>query len=419
MLVPLLALAAGAVLSIQSAAGALDEVVEEVVEELEPTMRLQRIILRSANATHDYYNYGDQEARQLGQRLIEEADAHFAALKRAPFVMEKDWLQTAQGDWEKAKGISQEILASPPAAGRSAQAYLSSGIKRLDVHVDGSVQALSRIEELAHREMGEQLARVEGLKQKILLLLPGVAAVVLAAILVTGFVLRRHVLKPLEALEEGAIRFGRGELSFRVGLKSSDELGRLAGAFNAMAEQLQQNRAELEELSYRDGLTGLYNRREFHRRLRIEVERSKRNGAPLALLMLDFDYFKSINDTYGHQAGDEVLRFVAGLITDEVRPADQVARYGGEEFAVILPSTSGLGALAMAERLRDLISSREVSVGPGQGVKLTVSIGVAAIPEDSETERTLVASADQALYAAKNTGRNQVCRYADLANIYN
>lgn len=416
MLVPLLALTAGAILSIQGAAGVLDEFVGEVVEELEPTLRLQRTILRSANATHEYYNYGNQEARQLALHLIREADLSFEVLGGSLFVTEKEWIDTARGKWEKARAISQGVLALPAVGPRSSP---TSEIGLLDVYVDGSVGTLSQIEELAHREMDKQVTQMRQTKQKILLLLPGVLAVFVAAVLITGAVLRRYVLRPLQALEEGVVRFGRGELSYRVNLQSSDELGQLAGAFNAMAEQLQRSREELEELSFRDGLTGLFNRREFHRRLEIEIERSKRNGAPVSLLMMDFDYFKSINDTFGHQAGDEVLRFVGGLILDEVRPADQVARYGGEEFAIILPNTTAPGGLAMAERLRDLVSSREISVAPGQTIKPTVSIGVAIFPDDSETERTLVSSADQALYAAKNTGRNQVCCYSSLSSLYN
>jgi diguanylate cyclase (GGDEF)-like protein len=185
-----------------------------------------------------------------------------------------------------------------------------------------------------------------------------------------------------------------------------------------MAERLAKAQAELEDLSIHDGLTGLYNFREFHRQLAEEVERSWRYGHSFSLLMLDIDHFKSVNDTFGHLAGDEVLRALATRIRQEVRPADRIARYGGEELVIILPETRASGALTMAERLRDTIASHPISLGPGQTVTLTVSIGVAAYPEDADSAERLadlverlIGAADKALYAAKDAGRNRVCRF--------
>lgn len=162
------------------------------------------------------------------------------------------------------------------------------------------------------------------------------------------------------------------------------------------------------ELSTHDSLTGLCNRREFERWLKEEAERSRRFGRPFALLMLDIDHFKVVNDTYGHPAGDEALRAVAALLSGEVRSVDTVARYGGEEFAILMPETGGSGGLTMAERIRVSIASQAITVAQGQAVNLTVSIGVAAFPEAAGSEKELVAAADGALYAAKSAGRNRV-----------
>jgi diguanylate cyclase (GGDEF)-like protein len=216
-------------------------------------------------------------------------------------------------------------------------------------------------------------------------------------------------MRPRGALEKAADHFGAGDLTHRVSVTTRDELGELGKTFNTMGEHLAKSQAALEYISIRDGLTGLYNYREFHRRLTEEAERSWRYGRPFSLLMLDIDNFKLVNDTYGHLTGDETLRALAALIAQAVRPTDQVARYGGEEFVIVLPETPRSGALATAERIRHIIATHPIPVTLGQRVSLTVSIGVSTYPDDAESEEKLVGAADRALYAAKHAGRNQVC----------
>jgi diguanylate cyclase (GGDEF)-like protein/PAS domain S-box-containing protein len=168
------------------------------------------------------------------------------------------------------------------------------------------------------------------------------------------------------------------------------------------------NEQLLRRLSVTDSLTGLLNHGEFYRQLGEELERSRRYGGPVAVLMLDIDQFKAVNDDYGHQAGDAVLRALAELITELIRPTDKVARYGGEEFGVILPETEEPGALAMAERIRLAVADRAVRVDGTRTINITVSIGAAVFSDPARTEEQLVGEADQALYAAKQAGRNRV-----------
>jgi diguanylate cyclase (GGDEF)-like protein len=222
--------------------------------------------------------------------------------------------------------------------------------------------------------------------------------------------MRRSILLPLQTLEEGTHRIGEGDLFHRVVIESGDEIGRLGRSFNAMAEKLERGQATLENLSVHDGLTGLFNYREFRRRLKEEADRSRRYGRPFSLLLLDLDHFKVINDTHGHQAGDEVLRAMANLISQGVRPVDKVARYGGEEIALILPETPGGKALIVAERVRSLVANHPVSLSTGTAVTLTCSIGVGAFGEDGASDNEIIGAADSALYAAKHAGRNRVCR---------
>ena len=161
---------------------------------------------------------------------------------------------------------------------------------------------------------------------------------------------------------------------------------------------------KLEELATTDALTGLKNRRKFDIAIDVEWRRAARQGTPIALLMIDADHFKAYNDTYGHQAGDQVLIGIAICVSDSIRRAgDCCARYGGEEFAVLLPGLSAIEALGVAETIR--LKVQQWSDGP---TVTTVSLGVAAMaPAAGQHWSYLVEAADKALYAAKANGRNQ------------
>ena len=164
--------------------------------------------------------------------------------------------------------------------------------------------------------------------------------------------------------------------------------------------------AEIERLAISDGLTGLFNHRHFQERLTQEMRRLERLSGSLSVLILDIDYFKRVNDTYGHPVGDAVLKGVAAIIRTTIREIDIAARYGGEEFAIILPGTEARGAMKMAERLRKTIMEEKYS-GEGDTFRVTVSIGVAAYPNGVKSKEELIDRADKALYHAKHAGRNQ------------
>jgi len=161
---------------------------------------------------------------------------------------------------------------------------------------------------------------------------------------------------------------------------------------------------KLEEMATTDALTGLKNRRKFDAEMDVEWRRAARNKTPVALLMIDADHFKTYNDSYGHQAGDQVLVGIAICISDSIRRAgDCTARFGGEEFAVLLPGISTIDALGVAENIR-----RKVEHWSEDPVVMTVSIGVASmIPVAGLDWSHLIEAADKALYAAKANGRNQ------------
>jgi len=162
----------------------------------------------------------------------------------------------------------------------------------------------------------------------------------------------------------------------------------------------------VKQLAYLDGLTGIFNRRFFELRIMEEIERARRYGAGMAVIMADIDEFKRLNDEFGHVLGDEVLRQVSSLFHQQVRKVDVVCRYGGEEFGILLTQVNAEQALAVAEKLRKMVEAWQF---PGVPRTVTISAGAAVFPEHGTTRDALVKAADSALYSAKQSGRNAVC----------
>lgn len=171
----------------------------------------------------------------------------------------------------------------------------------------------------------------------------------------------------------------------------------------------------LEQESITDSLIGIYNRRYLDLRLAEEVARARRYGRELAVLMIDIDHFKQVNDRYGHQAGDRVLGFLGSLILDIMRQTDIAARYGGEELVIIAPDTPIQTARILAERIRDRIESHRLvlsnEISGRTSIQITVSVGIAGMQGPETTVEQIIACSDRALYEAKESGRNRVVVY--------
>jgi two-component system cell cycle response regulator len=164
-----------------------------------------------------------------------------------------------------------------------------------------------------------------------------------------------------------------------------------------------------EALSVTDDLTSLYNSRYLSQVLRRETKRASRTGRPLSLLFLDMDGFKSVNDTHGHLFGSRALVEAAAVIRGSARETDVVARFGGDEFAVVLPETTGEGAIAAAERVRERLAAHSFLEQDGLRIHLTASVGVATLPDAADSAESLIQAADQAMYRVKARGKNGVC----------
>jgi len=175
------------------------------------------------------------------------------------------------------------------------------------------------------------------------------------------------------------------------------------------SERLRENVQQSFEMAITDGLTGLYNRRYMESHLGTLVEQAASRGKPLSLLVLDIDYFKAINDGFGHDAGDDVLREFATRVRKSIRGIDLACRYGGEEFVVVMPETDMAVAATVAERIRRRIAGEQFHINQGaRALDVTISIGLAALATAEDSAATIIKRADQALYRAKRDGRNRV-----------
>lgn len=238
----------------------------------------------------------------------------------------------------------------------------------------------------------------------------------------TQEILDTVAIKSIEMLQVFDLDPGDMKPYSQILQEANDELGKLNLSYEQLvlelkesklkaerfADELRKANKKLEELAFRDGLTGLYNHRYFQEILDKEIARSARYKHPLGLILFDIDFFKKVNDTYGHPAGDLVLATMAKTLLASIRPSDIIARYGGEEFAVILPETDISGIKVFAERIRRGVAAMIIPVHNTE-ISVTISCGITYRPIDSSLEKQqLIDNADQALYLSKKNGRNQV-----------
>jgi diguanylate cyclase (GGDEF)-like protein len=230
-----------------------------------------------------------------------------------------------------------------------------------------------------------------------------------ASVLVVPLFVRNRVMGSLQLFGERTDSFSRedAQLLWILSLVAESMLAR------------DYSNETLLRFAFTDFLTGLKTRGYFEQQLDLELARAERRGTPVAVIMIDIDHFKRLNDTHGHPAGDVILRDVAAILTRDLREIDTAARYGGEEFILLLPETNLQGAKLVAQRLRYSVEQAKFFTGTrtGEGEqteRVTISIGVSMFPDDAHYKRDLLEASDAALYEAKAQGRNLVVLYSDI-----
>ena len=246
--------------------------------------------------------------------------------------------------------------------------------------------------------------------------LTGIALATILLLLGAWYGTEVFVLRNIRTLLDTARRVRSGDLGARTGLHDGkDELSQVGREFDEMAETLQRRDLELkkamqqlQEQAITDPLTGLHNTLYLRELLPREMLRAKRKDSPLAAIMIDVDHFRRVNDSFGHEAGDGVLKELGALLKKSIRGSDIACRYGGEEFAIILADATSEGARRRAEDIRAAVKRLELYHGSKPIGGLTVSLGVALFPYHADQTTTLLRKADEALYQAKEAGRDRV-----------
>jgi diguanylate cyclase (GGDEF)-like protein len=308
-------------------------------------------------------------------------------------------------DWRELATFSRSILAGEslhgsPEAGRRTKEF-EARVDRLDHHLAKVYDDVDAQNEQMHTRVLGDLEFSQGL---------AVAAFVVSiifAILGIGLI-NRSLVSSMDKLAAGALRLAAGDREHNIEVRVPRELVNVADAFNLMTSQILEQEKALARVARTDGLTGLYNRREFDRMLTDEIQRGKRYDTTFGLILCDIDHFKNFNDTRGHQAGDDALRAVSRTLQEGLREVDKACRFGGEEFVLILSGCDAEGALQTAERLRAAVEALEITLDEEPTANVTMSLGVASYPGDGATSQSLLKSADLALYESKERGRNRV-----------
>ena len=363
--------------------------------------RIQGNLWDIATDVNDFAQTGDESYRDR----FETAERDIAANLRDLEMITETYpsfdpvLEGVRQQWTLLLEAASNVSPLPGGADQPLMRF-ESVIGETGKRVESIAESMRLLNEESHRQALETMERLDRFAA-----IAGVLALVFSGIGI--FIIDQALIRSTDKLVEGAMLVAGGTRNREIEVQVPPELASVAQAFNTMLKQINQQENALSAAARADGLTGLYNRREFDRALDEAIAVSKESGEPFSLLMIDVDHFKQFNDTHGHLAGDDALRQVADTIELSARENDRAYRYGGEEFAMILPGLRTYEATAIAERLCNTIAAQTLILPDGQKQTLTVSIGISVF-SPRVSPPNIIELADRALYAAKMEGRNQV-----------
>lgn len=374
-------------------------------EQIIPAQQLRVMIWETVPPVDEFVEEGNPVHLHAYRNLRAQIEAGFAASIRAlrgdPAT--RALLERARDDWTAADRHATELISVPRPVGDASHIEI---LQRFHGDIVAANDKLAAVYKQIAIAIDDDHNTAVLFYERSLWMAGIAAGVSILTISLGIFIIGRILSSSVDRLVDGAIRFAEGDRNHRIEVEVPPELHRVAAEFNHMIGRIHESEAVLDQLAHKDSLTGLSNRRAFDEAFGDIHARVQRHGETAALLALDIDHFKRINDAFGHAAGDEVLRAIATLMTQNAPPFGQVFRIGGEEFLVLLPRANATKGKEIAERLRETIASTPIKFN-GEMIRASVSIGVAEIVGSSE-QTSLLEAADDALYRAKESGRNRV-----------
>jgi diguanylate cyclase (GGDEF)-like protein len=394
MLLPLIAVAGLGILAFRATAHALEDFQAETVGHSSRIEKLRDLIVSVDNAGELYAETGDPALGEEFHQVSAKIDERFHGLETLNSHEERLLVDASRARWETARASIEAVIADGYGDDNS-----------LDIFHDNVDEASNLLSDALVANVGEVADEIVSLRARERLQFLSSLLTLIVGSIIGGLLARRayrSVTKPLVLLQEAASRFGSDDFTHLIDVSGDDELAHVSAAFNSMAEKLKVSRDALHQQALHDPLTGLPNRTLFMERTERAIARAKRRKTPVSVMYLDVDGFKEVNDTFGHQAGDEILIAIAERLKGALRAEDTASRLGGDEFGVLLEEDVD-GASRVAERLiRALVGTYAVTAGE---LQVGVSIGVAT-RQDAEELDELLHHADAAMYVTKATGKS-------------
>ncbi len=400
LLIPVLMLTSAVYFSVRLVTS-FGDAAADPLKELSLIIGAQTALSQESEGFHAFASLRDSSSREQLLRINEQADVALRALQAVPWnTGEKQIAQDIAQDWQRVQAIIVAVRSPDPSL------TSAGGVTHFDDLI-GSIQlSLDQIHRAERAEIGYNLWNTQVAQRRLLKIVGLMVAGAVAISVLAATTLGRSVLRPLHHLQEAARFFGAGDLSHRVVVERRDELGQLAELFNTMAQKIERSQQALSYQASHDGLTGLVNRVLFRDRLEHALARAKRQQKSLAVIGLDLDGFKKINDSLGHSAGDALLMEVAQRLRTVIREADTAGRLGGDEFVLLLEDLHHPDdAVTVAKRTLHAIRMPITVLGKPLAVR--TSIGIAVSGDEQPTAEELIRNADLALYAAKRQGRDR------------
>ena len=411
LVLPVLAIGGVSMWAIGSSTASFEQAADEQIVDSTAIISLRDHFITLEWWAMQYANEGQRNAKGRYLALIPQIEANLAKISAMDSPAEQALSGQIEKAWATGGPVGMSAIEAPPGSSKTAEIY---PLEEFHPAMEEAIGILSDLNDASLKDMRADVSEIEGRRTQLIIGLSGILLLTLAGTMLLSRRLRSLIVLPLKRLEDGARRFGDHDFNHRVEVSTKDEFGQVADAFNAMAQRISESQAESESLekqlrhqALHDSLTGLANRVLFADRVDHAIRKLGRSHSGVGVLFLDLDDFKSVNDSLGHDAGDEILVEVGQRLQRCIRAGDTVARFGGDEFAILLGDLDDpADAQVIADRILEVMTN-EFLVG-GVQLRVRTSVGVSISDDDEVHGDELLRRADLAMYAAKAGGKERV-----------